>query len=138
MGILEVLRDKLHSTDCSCVIGKADTITTFHQRGVKDLYELLRQKRELLDGASIADKVVGKGAASLMIAGGIKELYAEVISEAAMELFDQHGIMVQYNTRVPHIINRTRDDICPVEKRCAKCKTIEECIVEIDKFVNNN
>jgi iron complex outermembrane receptor protein len=39
----------------------------------------------MLDGASIADKVIGKGAAALMIAGCIKEVYADVISEAAME-----------------------------------------------------
>lgn len=89
----------------------------------------------MLDGASIADKVIGKGAAALMIAGCVKEVYADVISEAAMELFGRYGITVSYDKKVAHIINRRGDGICPVEKRCTECNTIEECLKEIDEFV---
>lgn len=137
MPMLNSLRQILHTSACSCVIGNGDTIAEFHQRGIKDLYDLLHNNRHMLDGASIADKVIGKGAAALMIAGGVKEVYADVISEAAMELFGRYGITVSYDKKVAHIINRRGDDICPVEKRCTECNTIEECLKEIDEFVKS-
>ena len=38
----------------------------FRERGVADLFRLLREEPQLLRGAFIADKVVGKGAAALV------------------------------------------------------------------------
>ena len=135
--MLNHLRQILHTSGCSCVIGNGDTIAEFHQRGIKDLYDILRDNRPLLDGATIADKVIGKGAAALMIAGGVKEVYADVISEAAMELFDRYATKVSYDKKVAHIINRRGNGICPVEERCAECNTIEECLVKIEEFVKS-
>ena len=135
--MLKQLRHILHTTNCSCVIANGDKIESFYQRGIKDLYELLHSNRSLLEGATIADKVIGKGAAALMIAGGVTIVYADVISEPAMELFKQHSIKVEYDKKVANIINRRGDGICPVEERCAECKTIEECLVKIDEFIKS-
>ena len=126
---------QLHALQCSCIIHNNGATRTFHERGVKDLHRLLTQEPEILSGASLADKVVGKGAAALMIAGGVAWVYADVISQAAMELFEQSRVDVQYGEIVPNIINRTGTDICPVEKLCQECKTAEECLPLIDKFI---
>ncbi len=135
--MLKQLRHILHTTNCSCVIANGDKIESFHQRGIKDLYDILRDNRPLLDGATIADKVIGKGAAALMIAGGVTMVYADVISEPAMELFKQYSIKVESDKKVANIINRRGDGICPVEERCTKCDTIEECLVKIEEFVKS-
>lgn len=60
----------LQSEQCSCVIRKGDTIRIFRKRGVQDLYRLLKDDPDFLKGAFVADKVVGKAAAALMILGG--------------------------------------------------------------------
>lgn len=126
---------QLHALQCSCIIRNNGTTRTFHERGVKDLHRLLMQEPEILSGASLADKVVGKGAAALMIAGEVAWVYADVISRAAMELFEQSRVEVQYGEIVPNIINRAGTDICPVEKLCRDCKTAAECLPLIDKFI---
>ena len=126
---------QLHALQCSCIIRNNGTTRTFHERGVKDLHRLLMQEPEILSGASLADKVVGKGAAALMIAGEVAWVYADVISQAAMELFEQSQVEVQYGEIVPNIINRAGTDICPVEKLCRDCKTAAECLPLIDKFI---
>lgn len=128
---------QLHALQCSCIIHNNGATRTFHERGVKDLHRLLTQEPEILRGASLADKVVGKGAAALMIAGGVKWVYADVISKAAMVLFEQSRVEVQYKQIVPNIINRTGTDICPVEKLCRDCKTVSECLPLIDKFIKD-
>ena len=63
--------------------------------------DLLTQEPEFLKGASIADKVVGKGAAALMILGGIKELYTDIISTKALELLQKSDIKVDFTEEVP-------------------------------------
>ena len=81
------LIDRLHAERCSCVIRNGEQTRTFNERGVKDLYRLLTEEPELLRGAFVADKVVGKGAAALMILGSVEEVYTDVASTAALELF---------------------------------------------------
>ena len=59
------LIDRLHAEGCSCVIHNDDNTLLFHKRGVQDLHQLLRTSPEVLCGAMIADKVVGKATAFL-------------------------------------------------------------------------
>ena len=131
------LIELLHSLQCSCIVANERTTFTFHERGVKDLHRLLRDEQQPLKGALIADTVVGKGAAALMIAGGAKWIYAKIISEAALSLFSTSSVEVEYEVKVAHIINRSGTDICPIEKLCATFSSAEECLTPIDEFVKN-
>ncbi len=129
------LIDTLFRERCSCVVRNGDEIRLFRERGVKDLYRLLKEEPRLLRGAFIADKVVGKGAAALMILGGADELFADVISHPALELLNRTPLKVSYTLAVPHIVNRTRTGRCPVETLCLDLRTPEECLVRIEEFM---
>ena len=108
------------------------------QKGIADLYELLHRMPHFLKGAQIADKVVGKGAAALMIVGEIKRVHADIISEPAIQLFQNTSIKVTYTQTVPAIINRKGDGFCPVESLCAQANNAHACIPLIDKFVQTS
>ena len=107
----------------------------FRERGVADLFRLQHEEPQLLRGAFIADKVVGKGAAALMVLGGVEGLFADVVSRAALDLFAAAGKAVAYTVAVPHIINRAGDGICPVERLCAGARTAAECLPLIEGFM---
>lgn len=124
----------LTAEGCSCVVRKGDVIRLFRGRGVFDLLGLLHDEPDFLRGAFVADKIVGKGAAALMVAGGVEGLYADVISAPAQELLAEAGIEVRSRVQTPNIINRTGDDICPVEKLCADCRTAAECVPVVERF----
>ena len=47
-----------------------------------------------MKGAGIADKVIGKAAASLMVLGEIRQVYADVISQPALALLHNANIEV--------------------------------------------
>ena len=117
--------DLLFAERCSCVVRNGDTIRIFRERGVRDLWRLLHEEPELLDGAFVADKVVGR----------VRELFADVVSHAALELLNGAGIPVSYTVAVPHIINRAGDGICPVERLCAGARTAAECLPLIEGFL---
>ena len=70
-----------------------------------------------------------------MAAGRVRELFADVVSHAALELLNGAGIPVSYTVAVPHIINRAGDGICPVERLCAGARTAAECLPLIEGFL---
>lgn len=127
----------LHKGNHSLVVANGD-IATFDGRGVADLFNLLSKDPGFLDGADVADKIVGKGVAALMILGKIHTVYADVISEPALTLLVQSPVKVSYGTVVPNIINRKGDGICPVETLCIPCATAEECLPLITNFLTTN
>ena len=127
---------ELHRGGWSCVIcGAGGKMRTFSGRGVKDLLRLLHEEPAFLHGAFVADKVVGKGAAALMVLGGVAELYTDVISTPARTLLEQNGVTVTAEVESPNIRNRAGDGICPVEALCADCTTAAECLPKIECFV---
>lgn len=132
----EALIESLFTHKYSCVIRNGDEIRVFRERGVKDLYRLLRDDRRFLDGAFVADKVVGKAAAALMILGGVREVFADVASRPAVELLRRHRVRVSCTLEVPHIINRTKTGWCPLETRCHDLRTPQECYAQIEAFMN--
>ena len=69
----------LHRGNHTLVI-ENEKIVTFNNRGIVDLFNILNRNDTFLKGAVVADKVVGKGAAALMILGMINEVHADVIS----------------------------------------------------------
>ncbi len=125
----------LHNGGYSCVIRNGEETRTFTRRGVADLYDLLYQDPAFMKGAWLADKVVGKGAAALMILGGIAQIYSDIISQPALELLQNAGIPVEYITLVPHIENRDKTGWCPVETLCYKEETAEAILPLINEFI---
>lgn len=89
-----------------------------------------------LRGASLADKVVGKAAASLMALAGVKEVYAEVISQPGLDMLRGANVGVSYAKLVDHIVNRTGTGLCPLELRCLPCATATECLTRIKAFIS--
>ncbi len=107
----------LHEENLTLVVKSADeSLHRFTQRGVKDLLTMVQANLEVLQGAIVADKAVGKAAASCMIVGGVKRVHADVMSEPALALLQAHGVDAEYSTLVHHIINRNGDDWCPLER----------------------
>lgn len=136
MADLQPIIEKLHRESCSCVIANGDVMLLCHGRGVSDLWRLLGEQPEVLDGALVADKVVGKGAAALMVLGRVAAVYTDLISRPALNLLQGAGIDVEYGECVPNIINRAGNDICPVEKLCADAATAADCLPLIDSFIS--
>lgn len=134
-GITPELRrqaiDRLFAERCSCVIRNGSDMRVFYERGVKDLYRLLKEEPGLLRGAFVADKVVGKAAAALLALGGVEEVFADVISRPAIDLLEKNAVGTGYRLCVPHIVNRTHTGRCP----CDGLQTPEECLAQVTDFI---
>ena len=109
----------------TCVLVKQDSIFTSDANGIKPLNWWLKDGYRF-EGYSAADKVVGRAAAFLYVLLGVKEIYADILSESAIDVLDTHQIHYSYQTMVKNILNRRGDDLCPMEKIALKHSDPEE------------
>lgn len=128
-----VTRDR---ADASLVLVNKNVKEVFHDRGVLDLRIVLAVNPDMLRGATVADKVVGRGAAAIMAAGGVSQVYAEIISSPALEMLERYGIRTDYGICVDRIINRRGDSLCPIETATEGLATAEDCIQAIDRTLS--
>lgn len=135
--MMEEAIELLHSGDYSCVIKNGTEIRTFSNRGVSDIYALYQAHDDFTHGATIADKVVGKAAASLMVLLEFKKVYADIISTPALNVLKKAGIAVEFLEEVPVIINRTKTGSCPLELLTKDTVTPEEALPIITDFINS-
>ena len=112
----EELVAEIREGKSNCIIVKGEETFKFILPGVKTLMTLLKEDPSLLKDSMVLDKVVGKGAAALMILGGVEEIYAELISEHAIKLLETTDIKFSYGEKVPFIENKTKTGLCPIEK----------------------
>ena len=94
---------------------RGEEILTDDRRGVAPMLSFLSEGRDL-SGFCAADRMVGKAAALLFLKAGVRELFAEVLSESALVLLRKAGLPCTYGTLTPAIINREGTGPCPMEK----------------------
>ncbi len=111
---LKAAAEKLKTGDYTCVFYDGADFQYSRERGIKPLIKIL-DNGKTLEEISAADKVVGRAAAFLYVLLGVRELYAEVISEGAVEVLKKFGIKYEYALLTKRIKNRAGDGFCPME-----------------------
>lgn len=101
----------------SCVFCRGDTVYTCQRAGIAPLLDML--EKELRDFC-VADKVVGKAAAMLYCLMGVRAVYAPVMSKAAVQMLQDHGILTACEESPDAIQNRQGTGICPMEQTVAE------------------
>lgn len=99
---MQELINTLQEENCQLVVLHEGNITTFEGRGVRHLYNIIQEQPELLLGAKLAVKAVGRSAAQMMKKGGVVEVWAEYMSQQAYDLLTDAGIRVGYDHKVDH------------------------------------
>ena len=129
----EDMLSQLNDNGWSLVVRNRGEQTYYTQHGVRDLYTL--HTTRVLQGAAVADKMIGKGAAALMIAGGVRYATTEAISKEALAMLQAAGVEVAYHQLLDMIPNHDKTGECPLEQRLHGITDPKECLPVIDAFV---
>lgn len=123
----ENLSEILNKNGYSLVVrNKQGEISTYTKKGVRDLIWLLDNDPERLQGAEVADKIVGKAAAALMINAKVSSIYAEVLSFNAVPFLTDANIPVKFNTLTNNIQIPENDTRCRLEEIVADANTPQQ------------
>lgn len=138
MKDIDKAKIELEEKDYSLVFVKnGEVILTSYEKGVKELYEIIKGDYEKYRSSSVADKVVGRGAAIIYDLVGVDSIYARVMSETALDYLKDRKIETSFSTRIPSIRNRTDTDLCPIEKLSLKSESGLDFIASLDRFFDN-
>lgn len=111
---LEQVKNLLKNEDHTVVIYHNGAIVHSELRGVRPLLDWLDSGIDL-SGASVADKVVGRGAAFLYRLLGVREVFGRVMSVGAVKVLRAGGIEATWGNLTETIMNRQKNGPCPIE-----------------------
>lgn len=118
MTNLEIVKNRLYEKKASLVVMfENGNIEEYYSPRVKDIVSILKTNENALKGATIADKVIGKVAASLLTVAGVKEIFANTISEFAIPVLEENNVKYDYKNKAEYIINNEKTGMCPMENK---------------------
>ena len=136
MTDIEIAKKYLKEENLTLAVAKnGELIFKSKDKGIKPMYILATEMKEIAKGASIADKVIGKGAALLCEYIGIKELYGELMSEIAIKILKGANIDFTYSKITSYIENRDRTGLCPIENMAKDLDNGEILLEMISEFL---
>ena len=120
MNDLDVAKTALYEKGLTLTIVKEGALlfeTGSHR--ISGFLGAIEQFGDKLEGASVADRVVGKAIALLCVYAGIRRVYTEVLSRKAKAVLEENGVPCQWKELVDTILDLGRNDVCPLEKAAA-------------------
>ena len=106
----------LNNSNNTCVAVKGNQVYKSNLKGILPIITKLKENPLFFQEADVADLVIGKAAALLLIYGKVGSIYARLISEHAIKVLDKYQIPYEYEKKVPFIMNRNKSGMCPMEE----------------------
>lgn len=114
---LEEAKRLVQTPGTSMVLVKDDQIIyKADGRGVKPLLEAYETAPELMKGAVVVDKIIGKAAAMIAVLAEVQAVYGITTSQAGSDFLKKNGIEHAYDRKIDLISNREGSGICPLER----------------------
>jgi hypothetical protein len=134
---LDLARRILHTQGKALVLVKdGQVLGTGERQGIADLLTLAGQAGAGARGAALADRVVGKAAAMTAAFMGVTAVYTPLVSSPAQTALAQAGIYLEYDRRVPVVLNRQGDGPCPMERLIATLDDPQEAVAALRDFLS--
>ena len=116
----------------TCVLVKGEDILTSQKAGIAPMIDILNEGIDM-QNFSVADKIVGRAAAFLLVKAKISAVYGEVLSKGGKSVLEDHGISCEYGELVDNIINRKKTGICPMEETVQNAENCEEAFLLLNQ-----
>ena len=120
MNDLEIAKTQLHRKELTlAIVKKGQVLFETNSHRISGFIGAIEKLGNILEGAAVADKVVGKAIALLCVYAGISNVYAEVLSEEAKAVFEENRIRHERKELVNNVLNLNKSGACPFEKLAA-------------------
>jgi len=114
---IHLARQRLSQKNLSLVVVKRGRVlfeTETH--GIIGLLDAIKELGNDMRDSSVADRIVGRAAALLFAYSGVIAVFAVTASDGGIEVLKENNIFHEFESRVAHILDLKKVDICPFEK----------------------
>jgi len=115
MNVEEFLRSFRKGKLSLMVVQGGSVVYSSRGDGLSPLIDAVDSGKGYLRDALVIDRVVGRAAALLICYGKSKHIFADLMSETALQILDACGLDYDYEQLVPHILNEDSTGLCPFE-----------------------
>jgi hypothetical protein len=138
MTDLELAKQTLHADSLAFVIAKDGAILrTGTRQGIGELLQAVDALGETAHAASLADKVIGKAVAMVVLTARIHAVYSPLMSQAANDTLAHDQITVEYDRLIPLILNKRNDGPCPMERLTLPINDPLAAVAALREFVRS-
>jgi hypothetical protein len=131
--LIPEMRSIISRGEAVLVVAKDDALAAREDgRGIRPLLKLFDAGR--LRDALVVDKVIGRAAAALCVAGGAKRVHGCLMSAEAKSFLEKNGVRVSADVLVPKIFNRDRSASCPLEATVRDLEDPAKMVAAIRSF----
>jgi len=117
MQDLEIAEKRLNEEGLALsVVKDGEIIFESVSHGISGFLEAVERLEEKLEGASVADRVVGKAIALLCVYAKVRAVYAVILSERAKVVLEKHAIHHELDNLVESILDMDKVGMCPFER----------------------
>lgn len=114
---LAIAKQELKQKNLALVIAKNGSIIFETERhGISGLLDAIEHHRKAIKNASVADKVMGRAAALLLVYSDVVAAFAVTASDSGIQTLQDHNVYFEYDKCVQRIIDCEEKDFCPFEK----------------------
>lgn len=127
MTDLDIAKTELYEENLTLAIVKnSEVLFETKNHRISGFLDAVEKLGDELEGASLADRVVGKAIALLCVYAKIREVYAVVLSRKAKAVLEQNKIRVQCRELVDNVLNADKTGMCPFEKAAVDISDAEK------------
>ncbi len=117
------------------IVKKGQVLFRSGERGIAPFFEAVQSIGKSLHNAAMADRIVGLAVAMLCVHAHIASVYADVASDAALDMLQNNGVVVDARNTVSHISNADGTDLCPFEKLAGSCQKPSQLMAALQSLL---
>jgi hypothetical protein len=116
------------------IVKKGQVLFRSRERGIAPFFEAVQSIGNSLHNAAMADRIVGLAVATLCLHAHITSVYADVASNAALDMLQKNGVIVDARNTVSHISNSDGTGLCPFEKLAGSCQKPSQLVAALQSL----
>jgi len=120
-----------------CIVREGKVVFKATSHGISGFLNAMEGFEDQVEGASVADKVVGKAIALLCVYARVKAVYASTLSRGARKAFAEHSIHVEWDDLVETVLGTDKTETCPFEELAAGIADPVEAYVKLKALQNS-
>ena len=129
---LELAKSTLIKKNLSLVIvKKGQVIFETKKPGISGFLQVIEKLDKNLVASAVADKIIGVAAATLCVYSSVSSVFAQIISDEGIRVLKDNKIEYLFEKKIPNILNRNKNDVCPFEKLAISSSNTKDAYVKL-------
>jgi len=132
---LSLAKQRLSQKNLSLVIAKNGRVLfETESHGIIGLLKAIKQLQDNMACSSVADRIVGRAAALLLVYSSVVAVFGVTSSDGGIEILKNSHVFHEFERRVPCILDSKGVDVCPFERLVARFSHPKEAYKELKAY----